>query len=161
MSSNIIELREREFERYVEGLYTGEPDRWGTICAAVPWSRRGWHFRQEEIPQLIREIRGALDAKLRHRRQASAWAQPLPIALEDCFDLMCRGDRQELLGRYGSSLWFSAYDPAHPPFFNYACGVMASVEYAPATLRDNMELRLQFPPTPLPGLSVGLLWHPT
>src|SRR5215831_19594689 len=115
---NIIELREREFERYVRELHK-RPDHEGLIHADVPWRRRGTYFRQEEIPQLVREIRAALDAKLRHHRQGPAWAQPLPTALEDCLDLMCRGDRQELLGRFGSSLWFSTYDPIHPPFFNY------------------------------------------
>jgi hypothetical protein len=154
--SNLIEF---EFERYVRELHNKQPDRWGLICADVPWSRRGWHFRQEEIPRLKREIRAALDAKLRHRQQGPAWAQPLPTALEDCFASMGLGGRKELLGRFGSSQWFSTYDPTHPPFFDYCCGVMAS-EYALAALRNDPELLRQFPPKPLPGLSVGLLWHP-
>jgi hypothetical protein len=48
----------------------------------------------------------------------------------------------------------------HPSFDEYACGVMASVEYAPYFIRNDEEMRRRFPPRPLKGLGPGLWWEP-
>jgi hypothetical protein len=156
-----IEQCERDFERYVAGLYNGTPTRCGEIVAEVPWVHKGCYFKKEEIPELTHKIRATLDAKLWFDKHGPNMGQSLPTTLEDCLALAALDGRKALLGHYGASLWFLEFAYLrHPPPFDFLRGVMAC-EYAPETLRNDPELLLEFPPRLLPGLGVGVLWHPT
>jgi hypothetical protein len=48
------------------------------------------------------------------------------------------------------------WDQQHPPF-NVYCSGLTAYEYTPDELRDNVELRREFPPHPLVGLCDGQL----
>src|SRR5262245_1479443 len=68
-------------------------------------------------------------------------------------------NRVELLGHYASSLMMLGWDyQTHPPFHVYVGGVMA-YEHTPGYLRNDADLRHEFPPRPLEGLDQALGWR--
>jgi|SRR5215831_13884571 len=157
MYSKLQERCEIEFERYVAGVYSSEPDHCGHVCASVPWARGGWCFTKAGIPGLIREIRAALDARIWFSKHGPGWAQPLPLG-EDCVAMLRMGGPPHLLGLYAFSLQLMNYDYlGHPQLYDFCCGVMAHPS-APKHVRDDPELKAEFPPQPLPGLCGRLVW---
>jgi hypothetical protein len=85
--------------------------------------------------------------------------QPLPIG-HDEREALKRGGAAHILAWYARSLASLGYDKIlHPPFHDYACGIMASDE-TPSFIRDDAELQRRFPPQSLPGLS-DTYWKPT
>jgi hypothetical protein len=160
MSDRLLERCAIEFERYVVGLNTARPDHEGVAEAPVPWSRNGVTFTQSEVPGLIRQIREVLEAQAFFAEAAPRWA-PLPVATECCALLKARGP-MHLLGLYACSLWMLGYYDyrVHPTFQAYGSGVMAH-PHCPDHVRDDPQLRAEFPAKMLPGLCNRLMWLPT
>ena len=87
-------------------------------------------------------------------------APSLPLSYNEREDLNGRGGLAKITKWYARSLEGRRYNlQEHPAFYDYACGVMASV-LTPDTVRDDADLRLRFPPRPLSGLGSGLYWKP-
>jgi hypothetical protein len=85
--------------------------------------------------------------------------QPLPLGYAEREGLK-GGGAPHILAWYARSLACRKYNVLeHPPFNDYARGVMAS-EYAPDFIIRNEELRHRFPPRLLKGLGPGLCWEP-
>ena len=85
--------------------------------------------------------------------------QPLPLGYEERESLKS-GGASHVLAWYARSLEAREYDvKEHPPFIDYARGVMAS-EHAPDFIKNDTALQKRFPPRPLHGLISGLYWLP-
>jgi hypothetical protein len=70
------------------------------------------------------------------------------------------GGLDHMVAWYARSWEAQGYDlEEHPSFYDYACGVMASLE-TPSFITEDGKLRNRFPPRPLPGLGSGLMWEP-
>jgi hypothetical protein len=86
--------------------------------------------------------------------------QPLPLGYDEREPLK-GGGAPHILAWYARSLDALDYDVVeHPSFHDYACGVMALPEHVPASITENAQLQLRFPPRPLSGLISGLIWLP-
>jgi hypothetical protein len=158
MSDRLLERAAIEFERFVIGLHDSMPDREGLAKAPVPWSRHEMRFTQSEIPYLISETRKVLQARAHFAATGPAWAQPLPVGDEISPLLRATSGPMCLLGHYACSLMMMSYDYlGHPQPFDYFCGVMAHPR-APDHIRDDPELRCEFPAKGLPGLCGRLVW---
>jgi hypothetical protein len=72
-----------------------------------------------------------------------------------------RGGAPHILAWCARSLAALEYDVVeHPSFHDYACGVMASSDHAPASVTEDKQLQRRFPPRPLSGLISGHIWLP-
>src|SRR5262245_46393248 len=92
-------------------------------------------------------------------RTAPPDAPPLPLSYEERESLK-GGGLPHLVAWYARSLEtlnYVVFD--HPPFEDYASGVLAS-PFAPDFIKQDEQLRGRFPPTPLNGLGPGLIWSP-
>jgi hypothetical protein len=70
------------------------------------------------------------------------------------------GGLPHLVAWYARSLEARRYEFwEHPSFEDYVSGVLAS-PYAPDFIKQDAQLRLRFPATPLKGLGSGLYWSP-
>jgi hypothetical protein len=157
MSDRILERSAIALERFVTGFTTSRYVD-GIAEAPVPWSCHAVRFNPSEVPGLIRETRNVLQAIALFAETAPAWAIPLPVG--DEISPLLRADSGPLclLGSYACSLMMMSYDyRGHPSFHAYSCGVMAH-QRAPNHVRDDPELRAEFPAKELPGLSGRLVW---
>jgi hypothetical protein len=85
--------------------------------------------------------------------------QPLPLGYNER-ERLKHGGADHILAWYARSLDWRDYDvQAHPSFYDYACGVMAS-EFAPYFIKDNEALKKRFPPRELAGIGPGFDWLP-
>jgi hypothetical protein len=85
--------------------------------------------------------------------------QPLPLGYNER-ERRKRGGADNILAWYARSLDGRDYKVlAHPSFYDYACGVMAS-EFAPEAIKNDETLKKRFPPRDLAGLGPGLQWEP-
>jgi hypothetical protein len=85
--------------------------------------------------------------------------QPLPLGYNER-ERLKHGGADHILAWYARSLDGLDYDvSAHPSFYDYACGVMAS-EFAPNFIKNNETLKKHFPPRELAGRGPGLWWLP-
>jgi hypothetical protein len=97
-------------------------------------------------------------------REWFAWNRPpdaptLPLCYSEREALKVGGLRH-IVAWYARSLEGRGYNvEEHPSFYDYACGVMVS-EQTLDFVKNDPELRKQFPPRPLKGLGPGLCWHP-
>ena len=154
MPLTLEERCELEFERYVAGLHQDHD-----YYAPVPWYHGGIRFRQSDIPWLKSRIRAALEARLWFSKNGPGWAQRLPLSLEECLSRM-QSSPGILLAHYSSSLWRQDYDyRRHPLFDDYCRGVLAHPD-CPDFLREDPDLRCEFPPKSLPGIGGDLYWQP-
>lgn len=157
MNDRLVERCAIEFECYVAGLHDSVPDCRGVATASVPWSHRELQFTTSEIPRLIHEIRTVMEARAWFSQTGPAWAQPLPIGDERSPLLRATG-ALFLLARYSFSLELMGYDYlGHPPFATFCAGAIAHPR-APAHVRDDLELQVEFPAKTLPGLGGSLVW---
>jgi hypothetical protein len=155
MRSLLQERCELEFEHYVAGVFASEFDSLGMACISTPYGGQG--IMRAGIPHLIRDIRAALDAKVWFSERGPRWARPLPMG-QECIALLQARGALHLLGLYGISLERSDFDfHAHPQLHDFGCGVMAS-PHAPDHVRDDPELRKEFPAKELLGLCSRLVW---
>jgi len=85
--------------------------------------------------------------------------QPLPLGYREREHCQGLSGAHYILKWYARSLAGTHYDVhKHPPFYDFACGVMAS-EFAPDFTKNDEELQKRFPPCPLSGLGPGLMWE--
>jgi hypothetical protein len=104
--------------------------------------------------------RQALAAREWFKQHGPPDAPLLPIGYAERENLK-RGGLPHMVAWYARSLAGRKYNfMEHPSFDDYACGVMASEEYAPGLIRNDGEMQKRFPPRPLNGLGSGLYWDP-
>jgi hypothetical protein len=155
MSDDLSQLCAREFARHVDTLFGKcriETYSRGEEWVEVPVVGLFHHVRDEDAAAALNELaRRASAARERFKTDGPPWAQPLPTSWDDCCKLARVGGRMELLGHYASSLLGSKWDETQPPFDVFCRGVMAD-RTTPAYLRNDPELRREFPPKPLEGL---------
>jgi hypothetical protein len=76
----------------------------------------------------------------------------------------CGPPFHKIIALYARSLEGRKYNvKEHPPFFDYACGLMASdSEFIGgySYMQRDEQLRKRFPPRTLDGLGPGLMWQP-
>ena len=115
----------------------------------------GLHCRSTDEPAklaLAELSRRALIAKVRFITDGPEWAQPLPTSWNVICALRGVGGRMELLGNYAASLLGCKWDyDTHGSFHGFCCGMMAE-RSVPSRLRNDPELRKEFPPKKLEGL---------
>ena len=88
-------------------------------------------------------------------------APPLPIGYDEREQTKRQGPFGKLVGLYARSLENRKYDMSeHPPFDEYARGVMASDHNGHSELKEDVQLKKLFPPCELSGLGPGLYWEP-
>src|SRR5262245_18867833 len=122
----------------------------------------GGHYcpGQDNIRPLKKLVRAALAAREWFYENGPEDLQPLPLSYGEREALKSKG-ASHIRAWYARSLECRDYDVSeHPPFDDYARGVMAS-EHAPEFITENEELRQRFPPRPLKGLGPGLYWKPS
>jgi hypothetical protein len=158
MIDRLVERCAIDFERYIAELHSKvSAERSGIATCSIHIAPYRMDYRASDIPMLIREARTAYEARARFALDGPAWAQPLPLGTECNAFFRARG-AMHLLGLYALSLELTGFDyQGHPKFHEFGCGVMAN-EAAPAHVRDDPELREEFPAKPLPGLGGRLIW---
>jgi hypothetical protein len=160
VSDRIFARASLEYERFVVQFNTSVPDRNGIAMAPVPWSSHAVRFTKREVPQLLDRVARVLVARVAFAEDTDApdWAKPLPVG-DDIPPLLRAAGPLHLLGLFSRSLKLADYNPfGHPSFSIFGCGVMAHPK-APADVRNDAELRVEFPARELPGLCCGMLWH--
>jgi len=152
-------LRERsgiECERYVVDLLASKPDELGMISARTPLCD-AYTIMQTGVPHLINQIRAALDAKIWFSETEPDWG-PLPMGPFECGPLLHASGAPFLLGCYAFSLELNHFDYlGHPQITDFCRGAMAHPD-APDHVRNDLELRMDFPAKELPGLYGRLVW---
>jgi hypothetical protein len=159
MRDDLVERCAREFENHIRGLFENPRIIPGSLALAEIPVIGGLYLADHEclIPILLPQICAALCARERFRQDAPDWAPILPLRSEDCEVLELADDhRLCLVGLYGSSLRDAFWDLQHPPFATFASGLLA-YEHTPDELRNDRELRREFPPRKLKGLCDGRL----
>jgi hypothetical protein len=157
MSDRVFARASIELEHFVTGINSSVPARNGVAEAAVPWSRNHVRFRQNQIPDLKRQTMNVLLSRALFVDDAPDWA-PLPVG-DEIPPLLGTTGPMHLLGLYAASLKAAGYNFLQHPTFNvFGCGVMAH-PCAPGHVRNDQELRCEFPARELPGLCCELIWH--
>jgi hypothetical protein len=86
--------------------------------------------------------------------------QPLPLGYAEREKLK-DGSVRHILAHYARSLADQNFDfDAHPSFYDYACGWMASPVTQTHSATKSAEVRKRFPPRTLEGLDSHLYWRP-
>jgi hypothetical protein len=158
-NDDLMELCACEFEHYVDALFQASRKRGDEYCPII--KRLYPELDNDYLVKLKRLTCAALAAR-KWFRQHGLPGILLPLNFAD-IDKLRRDEssRVNMVGLYGSSLMMLEYDYlTHPPFHDYACGVMA-YKHAPhyAYLREDPELQQEFPPKPLAGIDAGLHWN--
>jgi hypothetical protein len=139
-----------EIKKYVDRLF--KANRKKSYICDIPIV--GGHY----VPGLDKKACAALDARRWFYENGPADLQPLPLSYNEREDLK-HGGVPHILAWFARSLAGRNYNyPEHPPFCDYASGVMAS-EHAPDFIKKAHLLK-PFPPRPLDGLGPGLYWEP-
>jgi hypothetical protein len=154
MHTTLEERCKAELEHFVAKVHASKFDAYGQVGIDTPWM----HYRAFSKAGLVYQIGTALAARAWFSRHGPAWAPQLPLGFE-IPPLLRGGGPLHLLGRYAQSLEITGYNyREHPQLYPFACGVMAHPA-APACVRDDPELKAEFPPKPLPGLSGRMIWY--
>jgi hypothetical protein len=145
----------REFERHLEGLFEHPRIVPGTKALAEVPIVGGVYIVGDErhaMPCFLPLICAALVARERFKQEWPDWPD-LPLNWEHCVKMQhneCR--RVALMAHYGFSLASADYDyDGHPRFDTYARGLMA-YEHCPIEIRNDPELKAEFPPQELAGI---------
>lgn len=108
---------------------------------------------------LIQAARRALQARVWFASNSPPDAPCLPLSYEEREHLKA-GGLPHIVAWYAASLENQRYEyRKHPPFDEYACGVMAS-PHAPEFIKQDHRLSNRFPPCLLEGLGSALIWEP-
>ena len=122
------------------------------------------HWAAKGIPMIIVMEndpggRPALAARRWFAENGPPDLQPLPLGYRER-ERLKHGGADHILAWYARSFEGQDYDwRQHPPFDEYARGVMAS-EFAPNSIKNDETLRKRFPPRPLEWLNNGMDWEP-
>jgi hypothetical protein len=143
----------------VDRLFGEAPDRFHS-WRTNPVTGGRWVVGLDRIGPQKRAAVRALRARAWFAEHGPPDAPPLPLSYAARERLKAEGGVSRIIGWYARSLRARGYDvDEHPPFDDYACGVMAS-ERAPDCIRQDPDLCDRFPPRPLRGLGAGLYWSP-
>jgi hypothetical protein len=98
----------------------------------------------------------ALVAAAKFRAEKPPGWPPLPLRREDIEAALEADDdiRRNVVGHFGSSLWSEGWGPEHPSFRPFVSGLMFD-EHTPIEIRSDPELRREFPPVKLAGMTGG------
>jgi hypothetical protein len=120
----------------------------------------GFPFAAGHAPaSLMLQVCRALVARENFHLEKPSWAHnvDLPLRHEDIEALENGDDNQlRLVGIFGSSLRLEGWDPRHPSFAPFCCGLLADLA-APDELRNDASLLQEFPPQPIDGICGGYL----
>jgi hypothetical protein len=167
MPDELTQLCAREFARHIDdlfGKYRIETSSDGPDWVETPVVGLFHRIGDEAAAAALKELdRRALAAQEWFRTHGPAWAQPLPVSWPklcmwarvgkflEAGILAPDNGRWELLASFAISWFETKFDPTHPSFNRFARGVMAD-KSTPARLRDNPELRKEYPPKRLSTL---------
>ena len=162
MDKKLLALCEREFEIGVKMLCDALEN---SVVDGESWLREvpfiGGLYVAGLDPDypLLPPVCAALRAREQFRQDAPSWTyQPLPLRAEVCDELVnADNTRLQVVGLYGYSWRCTDWDRKHPTFRRFCSGLLA-YEHTPDRLRDDRELRREFPPRPLKGLCDGELY---
>jgi hypothetical protein len=85
----------------------------------------------------------------------------LPLSHNDREDYRNARGLAGIVGFYARSLSRLNYDPQHPAFDDFACGLMAmAMESGVWGLEKDENLKRRFPPRPFAGMTPGAYWAP-
>jgi hypothetical protein len=162
-NETLVELCEHEFADLVDELFQKNRENGYEFLRAPIIDRLYSTWDDEYIHKLKQLIRAALAVRKAFRQRGPPWAPLLPLSLDACMQMgRDESSRVNLVGLYAGSLLMLEYDyKTHPPFADYARGVMA-YKHAPNHynyLREDPELQQEFPPKPLAGIDAGLNWR--
>lgn len=146
---------------YVDHVFNNSSDRHDTI-RRNPFTSGNYVSGLDPIePQIEQAVLAVLARQwFTDNGPADADLQPLPLGYDERESLK-KGGAPHILAWYARSLETLDYDVIeHPSFYDYACGVMASSEHAPAFITEDQQLKRRFPPRRLSGLICGLYWQP-
>jgi hypothetical protein len=164
MDEKLLQLYDDEFEQRVTELFDREVGQ--ALLREPPFGRAPIletvfdPADEAAVGRLKRRICAARAASIWHRETAPPWARDLPVSESDFSKRLNElAPRQQLLQFFGYSVrafgW--VYKP-HPSFPIYARGFM-SYDFAPEELRNDPDLRKEFPPRPLAGLDTTLCYN--
>jgi len=157
MADRVFERSSLELERFTAGINNSRPDRNGVAEAAVPWSCHAVRFTKSEVPQLLKRTMDVLLARALFVNEAPDWT-PLPVG-DEIPPLLRATGGLHMLGLYAHSLKTADYDYfGHPQFSVFGSGIMFH-RSAPEDIREDSELKREFPPRFLPGLGPGWVWR--
>jgi hypothetical protein len=142
----------------VDLLFRNMPDKNAWIrCNPVTGGR--WLNGVDPIGYQKKLARQALRAGAWRRANSPAGAPALPLNDEVRESIKRDGGLSYVIVLFARSLamWDYVLD-GHPPFDDYARGVMAS-PLAPDFLTGDASLLRLYPPKPLPGLGAGLIYQ--
>ena len=153
MNARLLEVCGREFANHVEAMFE-------RAALSPGWSEVpviGWHYMSHwPHAGLVSRVCAALATREQFRKTAPDWAPELPLRHEACEALQnSDNNRLSMVGLYAGSLCLADWED-HPPFADYARGLLA-YEYTPQRLRDDADLQREFPAAVLPGLCGGWL----
>jgi hypothetical protein len=133
-----------EVTRYIDDLLTSAPM---VADALAQLSLDVSDFAQLDRETFLERLTNALCARKWYEQQKPDGLPELPLTQHACQALQESSDgRLILLGCFGYSLKFVRWRyQSHPSFYAYCRGVLAS-SLAPAALRNDSELRREFPP---------------
>jgi hypothetical protein len=148
-----------DFRPVVDGLFNGAIDRFEKV-RQNPVTGGRWLSGVDPVARQKRDACRALVA-----RAGFAWENPglppLPLSYDEREAIKGRSGLEFIISVYARSLEARKYDRVrHPPFEQYARGVLAS-DYAPHFIKDDPDLIKRYPPRMLPGLGPGLCWKPS
>jgi hypothetical protein len=146
-----------DFKPEVDRLFREAPDRRASL-RQNPVTGGRWLCGADPIGRQKRDACRALVAQAWF-----AWDNPglpqLPLSYGEREDIKGRSGLEYIISVYARSLAARRYDTdRHPPFEQYARGVLAS-DYAPDFIKDDTDLIKRYPPRTLPGLGSGLCWQ--
>jgi hypothetical protein len=147
--------------REVDRLFEADRKEYYGQCSRNP-ILDGTYLAGEDVTALKECACAALLAREWFAIHGPADAPPLPLSKGERKDLKCGSPFNKIFALYARSLEGRKYNvKEHPPFFDYACGLMASdfiggYDY----MQREEQLRKCFPPRRLEGLGPGLIWLP-
>jgi hypothetical protein len=149
-------------EREVDGLFTALNAKRGDVCRN-PVTGEDFVWGVDPIaPQKMEAVR-ALRAREWFAANGPADAPPLPLSHDEIESARNARGLAGVIGFYARSLSREGYGrrsfevETHPSFYDFACGLMATDTSLWGIERD-VQLKLRFPPRPLPGMTPGAYW---
>jgi hypothetical protein len=146
------------FQEYVDDLFARTvlcvPRRRGTYPTAEnPVDDGKFVLGLDAIaPQKRRALLG-LEALADFAINGSPHLQPLPLSYAAREARKIDWDENRIVALYARSWAGTGYDPRHPKFKTYACGILALPYVGPIFLKHHPELALAYPPKVLEGLT--------
>src|SRR5262245_14635615 len=143
LEQHVIDMLEA---RRLKAIATGEE------FIRMPYTEELFSIRRESLFPLFKDtVCRALTGRASFRETAPPWAPDLPVSSAEWEKMIgSKSNGIALVGYFGRS-WACANWGIHPPFRDYACGLMAC-EHTPEHLRNDLQLRQEFPQRELPGL---------